>query len=222
MAIVFLNGTCNCQKNFIGNNCDQFCIDSNCSFTCVCDDPNSCGNNLCNQNLSLSNQPFSLNSTTLYIKGNMIIDESQISLNSSTMIIDKNISITNSSLDFNSDSSVVANGCINITQSKINVDLNNTQNTKLILLFKSTSSCLNGNSYTVSYKNQPPCSSTNSTSDDSSIVVLLNQNNCNGSSLNIWVIVAVLGAILGVAIIFILLVLTVPRLRSCFLKKRNI
>jgi len=221
-----LNGSCSCQDNFVGLNCDQRCIDINCTIPCVCNDSNACSpiNFTCQNNIVIKNQNFTFIPSLIQVSGNMIVDHSNIDINSNEIYFDHNITLSDSNIIFNS-SSIIAGGCINISNSIITVDLSNVSNSKSILLLNSTAGCLIETSLVIFYMNQPACSILKNETNSYSLFVIFEKQSCEQKNnlIPTWEIALIItGSIVGLGIIFVVLVLIIPSLRHCILKKKII
>jgi len=84
-------------------------------------------------------------------------------------------------------------GCINITNVSLVVDLSKYSNLNKLVLMNSSNGCLNIESYSISFLNQPNCvQQTRNGNDSFSIYVIFTQDNCevttigHSSSLPAW------------------------------------
>jgi len=82
----------------------------------------------------------------------------------------------------------------------------------------SKSGCLNINSLTTSYLNEPNCTTLKSEQDSNSLyIILIAQPNCLSNIVppnDSWkIVLIIIGSVVGVALIFVLIVLIVPPLR---------
>jgi len=71
-----MNGNCSCNDGFHGINCDQRCIDVNCSYSCICNNTDICYNStsiICENDISISSYvKFIFES--LFILGDLYIE----------------------------------------------------------------------------------------------------------------------------------------------------
>jgi len=196
--------------NFFGPECDKTCIDSSCSIYCACNDAEICSGvkNICNNDITITGQNITLNSLSNYF-------------------IQGNISISNSSVSFNLNSSLISTGCINISNSYFKIDLSNftfssTSNEDKIYLINSTAGCLYGDTFSLSYLNQPKCTILKNEMDSYSLFIIFvkqTESECatkeSQNTITWWEItIIVVGSVVGVALIFIVLVLAIPALRN--------
>jgi len=124
----------------------------------------------------------------------------------------KNIVILDSNIQLNSTSSIVSNGCINITNSQFTVDLSKTSASETIVLMNSKSGCLNITNYSISYLNEPKCGSAQTQKNSKTLTIVIS-NTCP-TGLAGWVIaVIIIASIVGVLLILVAIVLLVPSLR---------
>jgi len=175
-------------------------------------------------NITINNQTAFVINTTIIIQGNIEINQSNINFNSIELIIDRDLTISNSTLYFNS-SSIVTKGCIYLSNVNITVDLSKIpDNESKIVLLNSTSGCLDVNSYNLAYLNRPKCTTLTSEKDSYTLVVIFtHEENCGSESetqapFASWkIVVIVIGIVVGIAIIFVILVLSIVPLRKIFL-----
>jgi len=147
-----------------------------------------------------------------------------LSLINTEILTKKNISL-NSTLIFNS-SSIVSEGCINISNSNITVLIpQNILNDENILLLNSTQGCLNGDPFKITILNLPPCTSPQ-TIQNSFIfsIQLIKQSNCEtgkNEGLEPWVIILI---IVGAVLVFlvIIIIFAVPQIRRAIFPTRAI
>jgi len=185
------------------------CIDLSCSIKCNC---SNCDQNVCNNSIVISNQSSTFNVSILSIPA-FDIESSNINLTSIKIVVDTNVIILNSTLLFKS-SSIISNGCINLSKSNLTVDLSNISNNQTtLLLLNSSQGCLNG-SYTVTYLNKPSCTILTHEENEYSIVVALTkESDCNNpGSLEAWEIALIVVG--GLVLIFIAIVLLIPPIRN--------
>jgi len=227
----YLNNTCVCHSYYSGSKCDKRCIDSGCYLSCTCNDTNSCSENICENDITIFNQNFSLIPSLNYsFEGNSLIEGSILNINSSILNFQNNLTLKNSSIVLNS-SSIIVNGCLNISNSNITVDLSsNFQTNDKIFLFNSTRGCLYGESFSISYLNEPKCSILNVENDTYSLFIIFKQTNCGEnqekSQNNTWwiVLIIVIGSVIGLGIIFVVITLVTPPLRKLifpYLRKKR-
>jgi len=196
------------------------CIDSNCSFNCNCSD--SCENNdstTCMNEVIISNQTISLTNTQFFIEGNITIQQSNVNLTLIDLIAESDLSIINSNILFNS-SIIISKGCINITNANITVDLAHiSQNVSKLLLLNSTSGCLNIQSVSITYINQLQCTVLTTEKTTYTFAILFNKkSNCletnNSAQTELFIIILIIViSIVGLAILFIAIVMIVPSFR---------
>jgi len=211
------NGFClSCIPKFFGPNCDQICIDTNCTILCYSDEPKTCKNNI-----TILQIKFSFNSSIMF-QGNTLIEESNFGLINSQLLFQKDIDIFNSTILFNS-SSIISEGCINLTDTNISIDLTNINSNQDQLLLNSTAGCLLlGNTLKLTYVNQPSCTTVQKYIDSYALIIVLKETNCNDSLL-IWVVI-VIAIIFGLTLILSVIVLVIPSLRRKifpFVRKRK-
>jgi len=203
-----------------GPNCDQRCLDIFCTTYCTCD-PSNC-QKACNQSLTINNKQFDfLFNQTIIIQGNLNITGSTLNLYSNQMKIESNFSLSNSTLTLSS-SNIIVNGCINVSNSNLSVYLS--QYSTSIIILKSDSGCFSHTSLSVSY-NQPQCFKANTQIDSSSITIIISPDpSCQYIyPSGVFIVIIVAASVFGLAIIFVVLVMTVPALREkIFKKKKNI
>jgi len=175
-----LNGSCYCFNGYNGIFCDQKCIDFNCTILCSCTTSNCSQQNTCNNNITITNQNITIIPETYYqFLGNVVINESNIDLNSVQLSLSNNISFSESTITFKS-SSIIAKGCITLSNTKFIVDLSNSTSTSNLLLMNSTLGCLSG-TYSMKFENQPKCSELKSELNSYSLLVLFTKTDCNNS-----------------------------------------
>jgi len=127
------NGTCCCNMtNYFGPQCNQACLDFNCTITCTCNDTQSCLSNetTCQENLWINNQQISFINGNIYTLGNLTISNSDVIFNST---------------------SIWSHGCIYLINTSIIIDLQYVEN---FILLNSSSGCLVGSNFSISYLNQ--------------------------------------------------------------------
>jgi len=220
-----VNGTCNkdtciCSINYYGNFCEQKCIGSSCLLTCTCNN-SDCNDFVCDQNITISNQQSIINSTTLTIQGDMNIEASNLNLSAIQIIIEQNATISNTSLFFNS-SYISAKGCIDLTNTNITVDLSKSKANQQLVLFNSSAKCLNGHSYSISYTNQQKCLTAQSQIDTSVLLVLTVQQQSCETGFPWIIVIIVVCSVVALAIIFVLVVLLVPKLKNKIFSKSKL
>jgi len=144
------------------------------------------------------------------------------------LLIKRNLTLINSTLNFLKSSSIITNGCINISNSNITVDLSTLSLTKndgdSILLFNSTLGCLSGNMYSITYLNKPNCTSLKSYINSYSLYVILRLSDCNETPapFNLLIIaIIILGSVIGIAIIVLALICAIPSIRHKILPYEN-
>jgi len=222
------NGQCHCSTPFLGASCDQRCVDANCSIKCSCDSQETCYgvNIVCNNDIVVTNQNLSLLTFSNFsFGGNLTITESILDINSIDLIVQKVIYISNSTIFFNS-SSIITSGCINISNTNFTINLSNNEHN--LYLLNSTSGCLNGHPNSITYLNQPKCTTLKTESNAYSLLIILSeQTNCNlsqGKTLQPWAIALIIvGIVIGIALIFLLIVLIVPTFREAiFPHEKNV
>jgi len=143
--------------------------------------------------------------------------------------------LSNSTLYFSSSSSVSVDGCINLNESKITVNLKglNISDHGKILLMNSTSNCINvNNSFIISYENIPPCYDFSSNQDSNSLFILIIKSPAcssstegnNSNNLQTWqiIIIVIVASVIGIAIIFLSIIFSVPKFRYAILKNQGI
>jgi len=214
---------CQCTSNFMGVNCDQICIDSNCSTFCLCDHNCSEIKN-CNNNISITNQSL-IFSENITFQGNLTIEGSNINLTSILLTTFSNISISNSNLIFNT-SAILSDECIKLSNTTITVDLSQqSSNISKLLLLNSSLGCLSIDSYNINYLNKPKCTQLESEENAYSLYIIFvrqSYSECetieNQNTISWWEIALIIvGSIVGVALIFLVLVFFYS-----FIKKKNI
>jgi len=194
------------------------CIDSNCFIDCICNDTNTCeGDNLiCMNDILINNHTITILNSTFF-KGNITIQGSNLIL-PVELIIDSFINITDSNILFNS-SAIISENCITLSNINITVDLSQESNTNTLLLLNSTAGCLNISSYTIIYLNRPKCKNTVSKVNSYSLyIAFATVPNCLESeqqNIQEWIIalIIIVSAIVGLALIFVILSLVIPSLR---------
>jgi len=214
-----LNGTCNCNPNYYGVTCNEKCIDSKCSIFCLCNDTCEEEEISCMNDITINNQNFSLLFSTNYsIRGNLSIDGSNLNLTSAEITTYSSITISNSNI-FYSSSTIISYECIKLSNTTITVDLSQQPNISKLLLFNSTIGCLLLDSYKINYLNEPKCTTLiNEENSYSFYIIFEKQPDCGAkesqNTIPSWEIALIIvGSVVGVALIFIIIVLIVPSLR---------
>jgi len=91
-----INGTglCfSCYPSYSGTTCNQRCIDSNCVLSCFCNDSITCSSDICDNDLTIQYQTtLTINTSFLFIQGNVDIKDSTLNLSS--------IQLTGKKLDY--------------------------------------------------------------------------------------------------------------------------
>jgi len=158
-------------------------------------------------------------SSQFFFQGNLSIEGSNINLTSIQLTTDLYITILNSNILFNS-STIISKECINLSNTTLTVDLSNTTDEGKILLLNSTSGCLNLNSFSLSYLHQPKCTILKSEEDTYSLYIIFTKlQDCSPkeseNQLPLWIIIVIIvGSVVGLALIFIIIVLIVPKFRK--------
>jgi len=210
------NGSCNCTADFLGKLCDTSCFDKNCLISCICDDKIECtgSSKICNNNIYFFDQSAIVVSAVITIIGEIELSNSSLNLNSSQLYLRGDLSLINVSLTL-SNSMISVNGCIYLNDSHIVVDLSNfTKNLKTQILI-SEDHCLNSQSTTITYVNQPNCFTEQTTIDQSNVIVNLLATSCNlktPPSIALWIPILI-GSFVVLAIIVIVIIMVVPSLR---------
>jgi len=215
------NGTCLCFEGFIGDNCNQMCVnngDDDCSIKCNCPDSGSCNTSNCIESLIIY-RTSCLISSALILEGNTRVDESTMILSSMTLVVEKSMNVSNSTIVFQS-SSILVDGCVNLSNTSITVNLENTSitNGDKILLFNSSSGCLNASTLQLSILNQENCASYSYETTSYSLTIFIHRQSCEEKpNINDWIVAVVLiSAILCVAIFFIIFVYLHKPTRAIF------
>jgi len=164
-------------------------------------------------------ESVSVTSEVIFTQGILSISDSTFKVTDDQIYVDRDISIVNTSIYFSS-TTINAQGCINISNVNFTIDLSNTTlATEKLILLNSSAGCLNFGNYSISYIHQPKCFSTTSDFDSDSLYIIFTKlSSCNEpekqTQMEEWKIgLIIIGIVLGVAIIFILIVLLVPFLR---------
>jgi len=174
--------------------------------------------------ITIYNQNFSLLYSTTFtdykIQGNLNIEGSNLYLTSLEISTFSSITISNSNIIFNS-STIISTECIKLSNTTITVDLSQQQSSNIskILLLNSTSGCLSIDSNKINYLNQPKCTTLETKEDSFSLyIVFIKQPECllnNETPFESWkIILIIVGSLVGVALIFIVIVLIVPSFRK--------
>jgi len=218
------NGSCNCSMGFSGDNCDFRCFDSDCNVNCTCD-INTCSDDIiiCTKDINIFNLSIPLQDLLQIIQGAITIEKSNLNITSGNIFTASSMSIADSNLYFNS-SSIISTGCINLTNSNITVDLKNTSSKELLLL-QSKSNCLNLSSISYSYINTPHCTLPKNEENQTTLFITISLSPTCGSEeppFQIWIIIVIVGSILGLVILFIILVLTIPKLKYTLFPSQRI
>jgi len=93
-------------------------------------------------------------------------------------------------------------------------------NSSKIVLFQSTSGCLDVQDYSITYINIPKCTNITSEKDSNSVFIVLaagtncGKSNVTNNSDTIIVISIIVGIVVGLVVIFFAIVLSVPKLRN--------
>jgi len=206
-----------CYSNYFGNNCSEKCIDKSCNISCVCNNATLCnGSNVCQNDITIANQ-VTFSSVSLGFSANLEILNGSVDILSSEIVTGKDVFISNSNIQFNS-SSITAEGCINITNSNITIDLSNSKVGGKISVLNSTSGCLNG-SYELSFFNQTKCTLSNAVKNSYVLTIfVVPDESCVAGTpqpIGTWIIVliVVIAAALVLVLTFIILALTVEKIR---------
>jgi len=222
----------NCYCNYLGQLCDQKCVDSNCSLPCLCNDSNSCEENeniICMNDITVSNQTATFSfGTQFIIEGDLTIEGSNLNLSSILLISDSNITLSNSIISLNS-STIVSKECINLSKTNFLVYLPPSHIKDKLLLINSTIGCLNIDSLSITYSNeQPKCTNLQIGNDSYSIFILFKETNCEEplteTPLPVWEIALIIVvSVIGLAIIIVVITMLIPSIRSqIFRKKKDI
>jgi len=217
------NGSCYCNENYFGKNCDQRCIDENCSILCYCNDSSVCigdqDKTICDNDISIIKLNISFESLLTQFTGDILAEGSNIILNSTEIYISKNLTLFNSTLLFNS-SSITTEGCINISQTNFTVVLSNATIGQKIILLNSTSGCIYGEPFSITFLNQPKCTIVSSVMDSSTLAIaFVKQSKCDNSiaesSFPTWELaLIVIASAVGLIIITLLLVMSIGSIRK--------
>jgi len=210
-------------NDFFGGACNIKCIDYSCNINCTCD-PLDCDQDstYCNGSITIENQITSFSSNYIVIHGNININQSLLNLTSIELFVDNDLTLTNSSFIFDSSTISVSN-CVDLINVSITVDLSqfsNASKEENIVLLNSSKGCLKAESYTIAYLNQPKCSTVKNEINDYSLTVVFNKVDCetiqqNQHSNETWIILLIaIASVVGIAIIFIIIALVIPSLRT--------
>jgi len=220
---IYGNGSClTCAPTYYGANCDKKCFDSNCSIPCQCNGTCTLNQtNVCTNDITIYNQTFSFPDSTqiIFLQGNITIDGSNLTLTSIDIFTSSYLTITNSSILFNS-SSFISSGCINVSNTNITIDLSNASNINQLLIFNSSSGCLNVDSLSISFLNQPKCTTLKTEQDSFSVFITFSkQQNCGPSPqklpLATWeLILIIVASVVVLAIITIVIIMLIPSIRK--------
>jgi len=146
------------------------------------------------------------------------------------LISNSTINILNSIINITSSSTIISKDCINLSNTTLIVDLSNATNLKNLLLLNSTSGCLKLSSFSISYLNEPKCVTLQEEEDNYSFSIIFKQSNSDcmkdmgvAPSIQEWIIILIIivASIIGIALIFIVLALSIRPLRILIFPKRN-
>jgi len=205
------DGTCNsCFANYIGANCDVFLYQL-------------IGETILNTSLIVQNNSVSLIFGSFIISGTLRVENSILNITNSAIYIRDNFTLSNSSILLGSNQPINVDGCINMQKANITIDISkfNTLNSTKILLLNSTSGCLNAESLSIFYLNEPNCKVLKSEIDsDSLFIIFVDKSDCeevevkksNIEEMIIYFIIG--GSIVALVIIVLTVIFAVPSLKK--------
>jgi len=204
----YSTGKCYCPPNYIGEYCDAYLTYLNGSY-------------IFNSSIGIKDNSVSFIFSNLSISESVNVEDSELIISNSYIFIKENFTLSNSHLILTPNNLITVDGCINLIETNITVNLSGlteTDYSKKIILLNSTIGCLNIESLKIFLLNElPKCKILQEGHDSSSISITIISSECDfeeGEALGGHIVLIIIGSAFGLVIIIIIMVVVVPSVRE--------